>query len=278
MNKRRKTIWEAVKHGYILFVLFFAFVPLYIMLVVSFKTNEQYINNPWLFDAPSEWQWGNWNEAWDMVGGFIFNSIFVSTTGTLVTLCIVLMCSYAIARYRFPGREFVYYGVLATMFLPGTVASLVTLFVLLKDMGLVNNLLALVIMASVGGQVTGVFILRNFIEDIPKELFESAQMDGAGHFQQIRHVILPLSGGIISVICIMDFLASWNQVMLPLLLLRDEVYFTIPVGLFRMDGEYVKQYGPMMAGFAIASVPLLLIFLFAMKLFVKGLSAGAVKG
>ncbi|MEM1060233.1 MAG: carbohydrate ABC transporter permease [Verrucomicrobiota bacterium] len=277
-HQKQKTLWESLKHGYILFVLFFALVPLYIMVVVSFKTNEQYINNPWTFDNPADWQWHNWIEAWDLVGGSILNSIFVSTTGTMVTLVIVLMSSYAIARYRFPGRTFIFYAIITTMFLPGTVASLVTLFVLLKNMGLVNNILALVLMASVAGQVTGVFILRNFIEDIPKELFESAQMDGAGHFHQIRHIILPLSGGIISVICIMDFLASWNQVMLPLLLLRDEVLFTIPVNLFRLDGEYVKQYGPMMAGFAISSIPLLLIFLFAMKLFVKGLSAGAVKG
>jgi ABC-type glycerol-3-phosphate transport system permease component len=167
---------------------------------------------------------------------------------------------------------------MATMFLPGTVAALVTLFDLLRRMGLVNNLWALVLMASVGGQVAGVFILRNFIEDIPKELFESAQLDGAGHLQQIRHIILPLSASIISVTCIMDFLGSWNNTILPLLLLRDDQLLTIPVGLFRLDGEYVKQYGQLMAGYAISSVPLLIIFLFSMKFFVKGLSAGAVKG
>lgn len=276
---RRTSNWaEAIKHGYVLFVLFFAFVPLYVMLVVSFKTNEQYMNNPWTFDPISEWRWSNWSAAWEEVGGFIFNSIFVSVTGTLVTLVIVLLCAYAIARYRFPGRELVFYGVVATMFLPGTVASLVTLFDLLKQMGFINSLWALVIMASVGGQVIGVFILRNFIEDIPKELFESAQIDGAGHLQQIWHIVLPLSLSIISVTCIMDFLASWNNVILPLLILRDEDLFTIPVGLFRLDGEYVKQYGRLMAGFAISSVPLLLIFLFSMRFFVRGLSAGAVKG
>jgi len=142
----------------------------------------------------------------------------------------------------------------------------------------VNNLLALVIMASVGGQVVGVFILRNFIEDLPKELFESAQLDGAGHLQQIYHVVLPLSASIISVTCIMDFLASWNNVILPLLLLRDDALLTIPVGLFRLDGEYVKQYGELMAAFCISSIPLLIIFVFSMKFFVRGLAAGAVKG
>ncbi len=277
-QKHQSFFGEAIKHAIILGVLLFAFLPLYVMIVVSFKTNEQYLSNPWFFDNISDWRWENWSEAWGLVGDFIFNSIFVSTAGTLITLCIVLMTSYAIARYRFPGRDLVFYAIMATMFLPGTVASLVTLVSLLMQLGLMNSIFALVLMAAVAGQVAGVFILRNFIEDIPKELFESAQMDGAGHIHQIRHIIVPLSGGVISVICIMDFLASWNNVILPLLLLRDPQLFTIPVGLFRLDGEYVKQYGPLMAGFAISSIPLLLMFLFSMKLFVRGLSAGAIKG
>ncbi len=269
---------EAIKLSYLSFILVFAFFPLYVMLVVSFKSNEQFLNNPWFFDAISDWNWNNWVMGWHTVSGYICNSIFVSFLGTFITLIIVLMCSYALARYDFPGKNFIFYLVMATMFLPGTVAALVTLFDLLRQMGLVNNLWALVLMASVGGQVAGVFILRNFIEDIPKELFESAQLDGAGHLQQIRHIILPLSASIISVTCIMDFLGSWNNVILPLLLLRDDQLLTIPVGLFRLDGEYVKQYGQLMAGYAISSVPLLIIFLFSMKFFVKGLSAGAVKG
>ncbi len=269
---------EAVKLGYLAFILLCAFFPLYIMLVVSFKTNEQYLTNPWFFDALSDWKWENWAGGWQAVHGYIGNSIFVSFLGTFITLIIVLMSSYAIARYNFPGKNLIFYLIMATMFLPGTVAALVTLFNLLRQMGLINNLWALVLMASVSGQVAGVFILRNFIEEIPKELFESAQIDGAGHLQQIRHIVLPLAAPIISVTCIMDFLHSWNNVILPLLLLRDDALLTIPVGLFRLDGQYVKQYGQLMAGYAISSIPLLIIFIFSMKFFVKGLSAGAVKG
>ncbi|MGF1679572.1 MAG: carbohydrate ABC transporter permease [Candidatus Methylacidiphilales bacterium] len=277
-NKRKFDWGEAVKIGYVSLVLAFAFLPLFIMIVVSFKSNDQYLANPWFFDPVSDWHWNNWAIAWNSVSGYIANSIFVSFTGTAVTLVIVLMSSYAIARYDFPGKNIFFYMIMATMFLPGTVAALVTLFNLLMNMGLVNNLWALVLMASVSGQVVSVFILRNFIEDIPKELFESAQLDGAGHFQQIRHIILPMSASIISVTCIMDFLGSWNNVILPLLLMRDDALLTIPVGLYRLDGEYVKQYGQLMAGYAISSVPLLLIFVFSMRLFVKGLSAGAIKG
>ncbi|MGF1530441.1 MAG: carbohydrate ABC transporter permease [Puniceicoccaceae bacterium] len=278
MAKKINPAAEGLKIGYLLFIQFFAFLPLFIMIVVSFKSNEQYLANPWFFDHPSQWNWSNWSIAWDSVHGYIGNSIFVSVLSTSITLVIVLLSSYAIARYSFPGKNVIFYLVMATMFLPGTVASLVTLFDLLVALNLTNTLWALVVMGSVSGQVAGIFILRNFIEDIPKELFESAQIDGAGHLQQIRHIVLPLSASIISVTVILDFLGTWNEVILPLLLLRDDELLTIPVGLFRLDGEYVKQYGQMMAGYAIASVPLLFLFVFSMKLFVRGLSAGAVKG
>ncbi|HKJ90951.1 MAG TPA: carbohydrate ABC transporter permease [Oceanipulchritudo sp.] len=278
MKAGKEFIAEAGKVGYLTAILFFAFVPLFVMVVVSFKTNDQFLENPWFFDAVAEWNWSNYAVAWDNVGGFIWNSVFVSVLGSAITVVIVLLTSYAIARYKFPGRDLIYYLVMATLFLPGSVATLVTLFNLMMNLGLVNSLWGLVVLAAVSGQVAGVFIIRGFIEDIPKELFESAQMDGAGHLLQIRHIIIPLSASIISVTVIMDFLASWNNVIMPMLLIRDEELLTIPVGLFRLDGEYVKQYGPIMAGYVIASIPLLILFLFSMKLFVRGLSAGAIKG
>jgi len=277
MARARSPLHESIKIAFLLFIVFFEFIPFFIMFVVSFKTNEQYLNNPWWFDPISEWNWQNWAVGWDNVSGYIWNSIFVSVTGTTVTACIVLMCAYALARYRFPGRSIIYYGVMATMFLPGTAATLVTVFDLLRNFGMINSLWALILMAAVGGQVVGVFILKQFIEDIPKELFESAEIDGAGHIQQIINIVIPMSGSIIAVLFIMDFISSWNNTILPLLLLRDDELLTIPVGLFRLDGQYVKQYGPLMAAYTISSIPLVLIFVFSMRFFVKAIAAGSVK-
>lgn len=278
MPKKISKSAESLKIGYMLFILFFAFLPLFIMLVVSFKSNEQYQANPWFFDHPSEWNWGNWGEAWDMVSGNIWNSIFVSPLSTLITICMVLMSAYALARYRFPGRNIIYYGIIASMFLPGTAATMVTVFNLLKNLGLVNSLWALVLMGSNAGQIAGVFLIKQFLEDIPSSLFEAAEMDGAGHLHQIFHIVIPMSIPVISIVMITDFLQTWNNVILPLVILRDEELLTIPVALMRLEGEYVKQYGQMMAGYAISSVPLIILFLFSMKTFVRGLAHGAVKG
>jgi len=137
---------------------------------------------------------------------------------------------------------------------------------------------ALVILGIAGSQVFAIYVLRNFIEDIPKDLFEAAEIDGATHFQQLINVVIPLSGPIIGTLAILMFLGSWNDFLMPLIVLRDPELFTIGVGLIYLDGEYVKQWGQIMAAFFVASLPLIIIFLFCMKLFVRGLSSGAVKG
>jgi len=275
---QQNRIESIIKHGYLWFVLGFAFLPLYLMIVISFKSNEQFQKNPWFFDPISDWHWENWSVAWDIVKVYISNSVFVSVLGTSLTMIMVLLTAYVLARYRFPGRNLIFYAILGTMFLPGTAASLVTTFKLYDDLNLVNTIWALIVGAACGGQVMGIFLLKNFIEDIPKELFESVQLDGGGHLTQIRHVVIPMSRSVIGVALIMDFLSSWNNTIFPLIMLRDPELYTIPVGLLYLEGEYVKQWGEMMAGFAIGSIPLLILFIFSMKLFVKGLGAGAVKG
>ncbi len=269
---------EGIKHIILCFILAFAFFPLYLMVVVSFKDNIQFTRNPWFFDPISQWHWENWVEGWNTVSNYIANSIVTSVGAVALSLTMATLASYVVARYRFPGKNIFYYGLIASMFLPGSAATLVTLFTLLDSLHLINSLWALVICGAVGGQVVAVFILRQFIEEIPKELFESAQIDGAGHIQQIVHIVLPMSGSVLGTLAIMQFLGVWNELMLPLVTIRDDAMRTVPVGLMMLDGEYVKRWGPLMAGYAISSIPLIILFLFTMRFFVKGLAAGAVKG
>jgi len=265
------------KHLFIWIFLGLELLPFYMMMQVSVKDNQQFIDNTWLPSLPMNWQLQNYVEAFQLVLPFVANSVVVSVTGTVGCLFLALMGAYFFARYKMPGHNILWSAFLLLMLLPG-VANIVTLFALLKSLSLLNTLWALIILGITGGQVFCIYVLRNFIEDIPKDLFEAAEIDGASHFSQLLNVVIPMSGPIIGTLAIMMFLSSWNDFLMPLIILRDPELFTIGVGLIYLDGEYVKRWGHIMAAFFVASLPLILIFLFTMKLFVRGLSSGALKG
>src|SRR3954471_15392065 len=125
MSLRVKPSHEFAKHLIVLGTLAFAFLPLYLMFVISFKSNEQFARNRWFFDAPSTWHWENWGAGWMAVKDQLANSMVTSVGAVVLCLAIAIPTSYVLARYRFPGREIVYYGLVVTMFLPGGAAALV---------------------------------------------------------------------------------------------------------------------------------------------------------
>jgi len=223
------------------------------------------------------WHWENWRKAWDIVGGYIFNTVFVAVTAVGLALCFSLSAAFFFARYRIPGHGFLWYFFLVLMLMPG-VANLIPLFILLRNLHLLNTLWALIVIGISGAQVMQIYILRNFIEDIPQDLFDAAEVDGASPFQQVLAIVVPMSGSVISTLAILQLLGVWNNFILPFVVIRDDSMLTLAAGLIKLDAEYVKQWGEMMAGYSIASLPLIVIFFFTMRLFVKGITAGAVKG
>jgi ABC-type glycerol-3-phosphate transport system permease component len=263
------------KHLFIWLVLAFAFLPLYLMVVVSFKTNIQFYAAPAVLTQPLHPE--NWIEAWRQVMPTVANSIFISTSVTVLTLGFALCAAYFFARQKMPLSSFFWNAILVLMMMP-MIANMVPLFRLLMDLNLVNTFAALILVGAASGQVFAIFVLRNFLADIPGDLYEAAEIDGASHFQQLSHVVLPLSGPILGTVGVMQFIAAWNEFVLPLLVMRDHAQLPVMVQLLRMAGEYLKFWGPLMAGYAMASIPIILLFLFSMKLFVRGLTEGAVKG
>ena len=263
------------KHFYIWLVLAFAFLPLYLMVIVSVKNNEQFYLAPAALSQPFHWE--NWRIAWEMVTPTVANSLFISSSSTLLTLGLALCGAYFFARLRVPASGFLWNALLILMMMPA-IANLVPLFILLRDLNLLNTLAALIIVGASGGQIFGIFVLRNFISDVPQDLFEAAEIDGANHFQQMKMIVIPLSGPILGTVGVMHFISAWNDFILPLIIMRDHARLPVMVQLLRMAGEYIKLWGPMMAGYAIASIPIIILFVFSMKLFIKGLTEGAVKG
>lgn len=278
-GRRLRKLWDyslrGSRHAFIWLVLAFAFLPLYLMVIVSFKTNIQFYNAPTTITKPFHPE--NWSYAWKTVTPTVANSIFVSTSATALTLLFAIGAAYFFARLKMPMSGFLWNALLILMMMPA-IANLVPLFRLLADMNLLNTLTALILVGTASGQVFAIFVLRNFVADIPQDLFEAADIDGASHWQQLKNVVIPLSGPILGTVGVMQFIHLWNEFVLPLVVMRDHSRLTVMVELLRMAGEYVKLWGPLMAGYALASIPIIVLFVFSMKLFVKGLTEGAVKG
>jgi multiple sugar transport system permease protein len=274
-TSRQGSDW--LKHLALAILLAIELLPLYIMLQVSVKNNTEFLQNPWIPLMPQDWRISNLTEGFELIFPYIANTVFTTVTGTICTLFLAIMGAYFFARYKMPFSNLFWSFFLFLMLMPG-VANIVPLFTLLKNLNLLNTLWALIVLGIAGGQVFNIYVLRNFIEELPKDLFEAAEMDGASHFQQIINIVIPMSGSIIGTLAILAFIGKWNDFLMPLLIMRDKELFTLGVGLIYLDGEYVKQWGKIMAAFLIASLPLIMMFLFTMKLFIKGLSAGAIKG
>jgi len=266
---------RAAKHGYILGVLAVAYIPLYLMLVVSLKDNQQFYLSPATLEGPYHWE--NWRAAMDAVLPSLANTMFIATTSTALTLALAIGAAYFFARKKMPLSGVTWNALLILMMMP-TIANLVPLFRLLTELSLMNSLSALILVGASGGQVFAIFILRTFIQDIPHDLFEAAEVDGASHLMQVRHVVLPMAAPILGTIGVMHFIHVWNDFVLPLIIIRDQSRLPVMVQLLRMAGEYIKLWGPLMAGYTLASIPIIVLFILCMKLFTRGLTEGAVKG
>jgi ABC-type glycerol-3-phosphate transport system permease component len=271
----RGRLAEGAKHAAILAVLAFAFFPLYMMLNISLKTNRQFYRQPWVPTAPVHPE--NYRAGWGIIGATIPNTVFLAVVTTAGTLVAATLAAYVFGRYRFPFGTLLWSAFLVLMLMPG-VANLVPLFTLLRAMGLLNTYTALIVTGISAGQVFNLFILRYHVEDTPEELFEAAEMDGAGPLGQIRHVVVPMNGSILATLACLQFVGVWNNFLLPLLVIRDPVRLPVAVALLRLEGAYVREWGPTMAAYTIAAIPMVVLFIFTMRFFIRGVAAGALKG
>ena len=273
--QKPKTEWP--KHLAILVIMALELFPLYMTIQVSFKSNAEFIANPWLPTLPTSWDWGNWLQAGALIIPSAANSLFVAVLTTVGQVSLAFAGAYFFARRPMPLRNLLWTAFLILMMLP-TVINIVPLFMLLKGFHLLDTLWALILVGIASGQAFNLFILRNFLEEIPKDLYDAADIDGASHWRQMWHIALPMSLPIVGTLCILTFLGTWNDFLLPLVVLRDPELFTVGVQLIYLDGEYVRRWGQLMAAFLLSALPLFILFLFTMRWFVRGLSAGAVKG
>lgn len=204
------------------------------------------------------------------------NTAFIAIFSTAVHLLFDSMAGYAFAKRKFPGSNLFFWMILAALMIPGQV-TLVPLYVMITKMKLINSYAGVILPGL--ADVIGIFLLKQFIQTLPSELEEAARMDGASEWGIYTNIILPLSTPALAVTAIFAFQRYWNAFLWPLVVLQSPDLFTLQVGLsFVHTGEFGTNYGLLMAGAALASIPMIIFFFAFQKYFMQGLRIGAVKG
>ena len=205
------------------------------------------------------------------------NTVLITLLCTLGYLTSGSLVAYAFARIQWPGRDFLFIVLLATMMLPPQV-TIVPLFVIFRHLGWIDTYYPLVAPSYLTGWPFFIFLLRQFFLSVPTELSEAAKVDGASHFQIYSRIILPLSKPALAVVAVFSFLLHWNDFFGPLIFLADDSKFTLALGLAVFKSNHPSEWGILMAVSALMLVPTILVFFFCQKYFVEGINLTGLKG
>jgi multiple sugar transport system permease protein len=265
--------------GYITLIAVAALLvlPLYWMLATSLKSSDQ------TFAIPPEWvpnpvQWGNFTQVFQEVpfGRFIINTFILVAFNIVGQLFSVTMVAYGFARLRFPGRSILFLLMLSTLMIPYHV-TLVPRFILFSKLGWINTYLPLIIPAFTGSSFL-IFLVRQYMTSIPFDLDEAAYIDGANWFDVFWRIILPLSRPALVLVIVFTFVGVWNDFLQPLIYLNDPNLFTVSLGLSFFQGARETNWNLLMAGSLLATIPPLLLFFFAQRQLIGGISIEGLKG
>jgi multiple sugar transport system permease protein len=208
------------------------------------------------------------------MGRYLVNSIVLTTAVTLVSVCVNVAAGYGFAKLRFAGRDRIFKVLLGALVIPAQVA-MVPLFLLLKQLGLVNTYGGVVVPAM--ASIFGIFLVRQYALSVPDDLLEAARIDGASEFRLFRSVMVPVLRPIIVTLAVFTSLGAWNDFMWPLIVLNDSDLYTLPVALASLSREHVPDNELMMAGSVLTTLPVLLVFLVLQRYYLQGLLLGSVK-
>lgn len=254
------------------------FFPVYAVIIGGFKTNGQLLDDP--FGIPNPFIPEAYilillksNQFWT----FLFNSFFISGSVILLTLATAMPASLALSRIKFRGQSLIYNFFLMGMLFPITVAIL-PLYLQLRNFGLLGTRFGLDLAQAAFSLPLSIFIFTGFFREVPNELQDAVFIDGGGVLTFGTKVVLPLSTPVVSTVTIITLIQSWNQFLMPLLVLDDPRKFTIPLGVMQFQGQFTTNWNQIMAFITISLLPMTLIYIFLQKYIVAGLTAGAVKG
>jgi raffinose/stachyose/melibiose transport system permease protein len=266
-----------LKYVFVACIIFLSVGPFLWVLFSSFKTNSEILSSA--FGFPNHFNFSNYAMAFKIapIELFFLNSVIVAICATLLNLVILGMSSYVFARFTFKGKKLLLSLLSLSLLIPGA-ALLLPLFLTVHTLGLYDKLSGLIIVYAGFGLPTSLYILYSYFLTIPKELEESAYLDGAGFIKTFTHIILPLSKPGFSTAAVLQFLMCWNEFQFALTLTSGNSSRTLPLALYYFKSQFGSDYGILFAATMIIIIPSIVVYILLQEQVVSGLAAGAVKG
>lgn len=277
-KKRAEFRFQGIVTVIIILLLLICFIPIALMIMLSFKTNAEVYSN--FFALPKSLNWGNYASAVGLLGKNMFNTVAVVAIAVVLTLILSAMGGYVFARMNFPGKNLLYVLLMALMMIPG-ILYLAPNYALVQQYGIFNTWWALILPWISGGQILGIVLCRNSVEALPIDLFEAAKLEGCGEIRTLVYITVPLVKPILSTIAVLKMVDYYNDFIWPMMVIESNAkqVITVAVRVFAASQSAGGgQIGPMFAGYVIATVPVFILFLFTSRLYMEGMTAGAVKG
>ncbi|WP_226672551.1 carbohydrate ABC transporter permease [Rossellomorea aquimaris] len=246
-------------------------IPFLWALSSSFKTLEEIISGTMNF-IPKHFTLDNYKQIFieqELFPRWLFNSLFIAVVGTALNIIFNSMSGYALARLSFPGKKALFILILAVLMIPAQV-TMIPNYLILKEIGWLNSYQGMIVPAMINA--TFIFMMRQFFINFPKELEEAAQIDGLSRFGIFFKVVLPLAKPALAAQAIFVFMGFWNNFMTPLIVMTDTEMYTLPLGLNTFKGQYVSYWNYIMAASMVFTLPVLLLYAFFNRYFIKGIS------
>lgn len=275
--KTKRVTINLLIHLFLIAVAISCLFPVVWMVSASLKTQETIFRDISLI--PKEFHFENYYRAW-IKGGFgryFLNSIFYTVSVVIGIVMVSSLAAYAFSRFRFPGRNLLFYTFMAAMMIP-IPGSFVALYVLLNKLHLRNTELGYILAMVNVGLSTSIFLLKTFFDKMPKELEDAARIDGCSKLGLWWHVALPLAKPVLAVVVVFNALNVWNEYILALIIFDERAKMPLQVALQVFQGEFITNYPLLMAGLTITALPIVILYLLMQKYIVKGVTQGAIVG
>ena len=269
---RKAAVYSVLTGGAIL-----ATLPLLFMVATALKANVYILETPPQF-FPQHPTMQNFIDAWSLnnFGLFFGNSLIVAITTTAISVTLSAMMAYSFARFAFPGKNLFFYSLLLTLMIPGLML-IIPQFLLAKNLDLLDSRQGLVFVYIATSLALNTYILRAFVEQLPRELEEAAEVDGAGHIVIFTRIVVPLSAPALATVAIFTFLFAWDEFPWAVTAINSDANKTLPMAIALFQTAHQTQWGLVFAASLIAIIPVIVVFIVFQRYFVRGLTTGAIK-